>query len=64
MRSLRLHLRGYQLFGAKYLIAQRRCVLGDEMGLGKTVQAMAAMTHLHEMVARGFDRLTLKANIG
>src|SRR5690606_11683540 len=35
-----------QEFGAKYIIAQRRTVLGDEMGLGKTIQAMAALTHL------------------
>jgi len=40
-------LRGYQTFGAKYMLALRRTVLGDEMGLGKTIQAMAVMTHLH-----------------
>lgn len=39
-------LRGYQEFGAKYLLVQRRAVLGDEMGLGKTIQALAAMAHL------------------
>ncbi len=45
-RGLRLSLRRYQEFGARYVLAQRRTLLGDEMGLGKTVQALAAMTHL------------------
>ncbi|MFC1416145.1 DEAD/DEAH box helicase [Streptacidiphilus cavernicola] len=43
---LRVSLRGYQAFGARYALARRRVVLGDEMGLGKTVQAIAVMTHL------------------
>ncbi|MEU5183887.1 DEAD/DEAH box helicase [Streptomyces longwoodensis] len=42
----RVSLRGYQSFGARFALAQRRVVLGDEMGLGKTVQAIAAMAHL------------------
>ncbi|MEV7342684.1 DEAD/DEAH box helicase [Streptomyces sp. NPDC093544] len=42
----RVSLRGYQAFGARFALAQRRVVLGDEMGLGKTVQAIAAMAHL------------------
>ncbi|MGI5241084.1 DEAD/DEAH box helicase [Dactylosporangium sp. CA-139066] len=45
-----LRLRGYQSFGARFALVQRRVVLGDEMGLGKTVQAIAAMAHL---AARG-----------
>ncbi|MET7422683.1 SNF2-related protein [Dactylosporangium sp. NPDC005555] len=45
-----LRLRGYQSFGARFALVQRRVVLGDEMGLGKTVQAIAAMGHL---AARG-----------
>lgn len=45
-RGLRLSLRRYQEFGARYVLAQRRTLLGDEMGLGKTVQALAAMAHL------------------
>lgn len=45
---LRATLRRYQEFGAKYVLAQRRTILGDEMGLGKTMQALAAMTHLDE----------------
>lgn len=42
----RVSLRGYQDFGARFALAQRRVVLGDEMGLGKTVQAIAALAHL------------------
>jgi superfamily II DNA or RNA helicase len=43
---LRVSLRGYQAFGARFALAQRRVVLGDEMGCGKTVQAIAALAHL------------------
>ncbi|THA67148.1 DEAD/DEAH box helicase [Streptomyces sp. A0958] len=43
---LRVSLRGYQSFGARFALAQKRVVLGDEMGLGKTVQAIAALAHL------------------
>ncbi|MCQ9351794.1 DEAD/DEAH box helicase [Corynebacterium sp. 153RC1] len=39
-------LRGYQLFGAKFSVVQRRVLLGDEMGLGKTLQAIAAAAHV------------------
>ncbi|MER5217576.1 DEAD/DEAH box helicase [Streptomyces sp. NPDC002838] len=42
----RVSLRGYQAFGARFALAQRRVLLGDEMGLGKTVQAIAALAHL------------------
>jgi hypothetical protein len=42
----RVSLRGYQEFGARFALAQRRVVLGDEMGLGKTIQAIAAIAHL------------------
>jgi superfamily II DNA or RNA helicase len=41
-----LRLRGYQTFGARFALAQRRVILGDEMGLGKTVQSIATMAHL------------------
>lgn len=44
--GLRATLRPYQEFGAKYLLAQERTILGDEMGLGKTMQTLAAMVHL------------------
>ena len=43
---LRVSLRGYQVFGARFVLAQRKVVLGDEMGLGKTVQAVAVLAHL------------------
>lgn len=39
-------LRGYQVFGAQFVLSQRRVLLGDEMGLGKTMQALAAAAHL------------------
>jgi superfamily II DNA or RNA helicase len=41
-----LRLRGYQSFGARFVLVQRRVILGDEMGLGKTVQAIATMAHI------------------
>ncbi|TNC16652.1 DEAD/DEAH box helicase [Georgenia sp. 311] len=50
---LRVRLRGYQAFGARFALNQGRTLLGDEMGLGKTVQAIAVMAHL---AARGEDR--------
>lgn len=43
---LRASLRGYQDFGARFAVVQRRVILGDEMGLGKTVEALAALAHL------------------
>lgn len=41
-----LHLRGYQSFGARFAIIQKKTLLGDDMGLGKTVQALSAAAHL------------------
>jgi len=43
---MRASLRGYQAFGAKFALAQKRVLIADEMGLGKTVQALAAMADL------------------
>jgi superfamily II DNA or RNA helicase len=43
---LKTSLRGYQAFGAKFVLVQERVILGDEMGLGKTIQSLAAMCHL------------------
>lgn len=43
---LDVSLRGYQAFGAQFVLNQGRVLLGDEMGLGKTVQAIAVMAHL------------------
>ncbi len=50
----RVSLRGYQAFGARFALAQRRVVLGDEMGLGKTIQAIAALAHLRAAGATHF----------
>jgi superfamily II DNA or RNA helicase len=50
----RVSLRGYQAFGARFALAQRRVIIGDEMGLGKTIQAIAAMTHLRALDHRHF----------
>jgi SNF2 family DNA or RNA helicase len=46
LKYLNATLRGYQTFGVKYAIHQKRTLLGDEMGLGKTFQAMATMAAL------------------
>ncbi len=43
LRLLNATLRGYQSFGCKYILHQKRVLLGDEMGLGKTMQAIAAI---------------------
>lgn len=40
------NLRAYQAFGTRYILTQKRVLLGDEMGLGKTIQSIAAMSHL------------------
>ncbi len=53
-RHLRVSLRGYQAFGARFALAGRRVVLGDEMGCGKTVEAIAAMAHLRAEGERHF----------
>ena len=47
-------LRNYQVWGVKYILHQKRVLLGDEMGLGKTVQAIAAMTALRHAGATHF----------
>ncbi len=43
---LNVSLRGYQSFGARFALVQRRVIIGDEMGLGKTIEALAVLTHL------------------
>ncbi|WP_073996841.1 DEAD/DEAH box helicase [Arcanobacterium urinimassiliense] len=45
---LQVPLRGYQNFGARFALAQRKVILGDEMGLGKTIEALAVAAHLFE----------------
>lgn len=46
LTGLSATLRGYQTYGAKFMLAQKKVILGDEMGLGKTMQTLAALTHL------------------
>lgn len=43
---LKVSLRGYQVFGAKFALARKRVIIGDEMGLGKTIEAIAVMASL------------------
>ena len=43
---LRVSLRGYQSFAARFALVQRKVLIGDEMGLGKTIEALAALAHL------------------
>ncbi|MGK3958526.1 DEAD/DEAH box helicase [Arthrobacter sp. R4] len=45
-RHLSASLRGYQSFGARFALVQRKVIIGDEMGLGKTVEALAVLAHL------------------
>lgn len=47
LKSFKGTLRSYQSFGTKYILTQKRVLLGDEMGLGKTIQAIAAMADIH-----------------
>ena len=47
-------LRRYQEWGVKYILHQRKVLLGDEMGLGKTVQAIATMVSLRNTGATHF----------
>ena len=54
LESFHTGLRHYQEFGAKYILHQKRVLLGDEMGLGKTIQAIATMHHLHHEGHRYF----------
>lgn len=45
-QHLSASLRGYQSFGARFALVQRKVIIGDEMGLGKTVEALAVFAHL------------------
>ena len=51
--GLLVTLRRYQEWGVKYILHQKKVLLGDEMGLGKTIQAIAAMVSLRNV---GEDR--------
>jgi superfamily II DNA or RNA helicase len=46
LSRMRVPLRGYQEFGARFALNQGRVLLGDEMGLGKTMQALAVASDL------------------
>ena len=52
--GLKCTLRRYQELGVKYILHQKKVLLGDEMGLGKTIQAIAAMVSLHNSGATHF----------
>lgn len=49
LKALRVSLRGYQAFGAKFALVQQRTIIGDEMGLGKTIEALASIGHLSSL---------------
>jgi SNF2 family DNA or RNA helicase len=51
---LKVSLRGYQAFGAKFALLQRHALLGDEMGLGKTIEALAVMANLRAKGSKYF----------
>ncbi|MBR5937484.1 MAG: hypothetical protein IKZ90_04345 [Clostridiales bacterium] len=52
LTGLKCTLRGYQIWGVKYILRQKRVLLGDEMGLGKTIQALAAMVSLRNELTK------------
>lgn len=52
--DLRVTLRTYQAFAARFALVQRRVVIGDEMGLGKTIEALAVLAHLWSTGAQRF----------
>ena len=47
--GLKCQLRNYQKWGVKYILNQKKVLLGDEMGLGKTIQAIATMVSLNNI---------------
>ncbi|WP_272945951.1 SNF2-related protein, partial [Lacticaseibacillus paracasei] len=58
---LTAHLLGWQAFGVRYALAQRRILLGDEMGLGKTLEALGVIT---ARLAQGDTHALVVAPIG
>ncbi len=58
LAGLQATLRPYQEFGAKYVIHQKRVIIGDEMGLGKTVEALAILTHLTNQYTENIQEST------
>ena len=61
--GLKVTLRPYQVFGAKFILVQKRSLLGDEMGLGKTIEAMAAANHVWKAQGRGWFLVVAPAGI-
>ena len=57
------NLRAYQEFGVKYILHQKRVLLGDDMGLGKTIQAIAAMSHLYAQEQGGHALVVCPAGV-
>ena len=57
------NLRIYQAFGARYILKQKKVLLGDEMGLGKTIQAIAAMAHLYAENSRSSFLIVCPASV-
>lgn len=45
-KYLKVTLRSWQEFGAKFTLKQKKVLIGDEMGLGKTVEALAVIADL------------------
>ena len=54
LKGFKASLRQYQEIGVKYILRQKRVLLGDEMGLGKTIQAIASMVTLRNRGANYF----------
>lgn len=54
LTGLNCSLRKYQEMGVKYILHQKKVLLGDEMGLGKTIEAIAAMVDLRNHGATHF----------
>jgi superfamily II DNA or RNA helicase len=61
--GLKVPLRKYQTFGAKFCLTQKRVLLGDEMGLGKTVQALTVLTHLNTVTPAGLKLIVCPASV-
>ncbi|GIJ65860.1 helicase SNF2 [Virgisporangium ochraceum] len=53
---LKASLRGYQSFAVRFVLVQRKVIIGDEMGLGKTFEAIAVLAHLR---SRGENRFVV-----
>lgn len=46
MTGITHSIRGYQQFAARFVLVQRKVIVGDDMGLGKTAEALAVLSHL------------------